>query len=71
MKCGTHLRVFSRTPVDGNRTIEIRQINRVRMQADRVEMEISKAGTKEKKSRPPNCLLGLPYPVVTTSRSSE
>ena len=50
--------------------IEIRQINRVRMQADRVKMEISKAGTKENKSRRPNCLSGLPYPVVTTSRSS-
>ena len=70
-KCGTQVRVFSRTPVHGNRTIEIRQRNRVRMQADRVEMEISKAGMKEKKSRPPNCLSGLPYPLVTTSRSSE
>ena len=33
----------------------------VRMQADGVEMEISKAGTKEKKSRQFNCLSGLPY----------
>ena len=70
-KCGTQVQVFSRTPVHGIRTIEIRQRNRVRMQADRVEMEISKAGTKEKKSRRPNCLSGLPYPVVITSRSSE
>ena len=41
------------------------------LQADRVEMEISKAGTKENKSRRPNCLSGLPYPVVTISRSRE
>ena len=65
------VRVFSRTPVHGNSTIEIRQRNRVRKQADRVEMEISKAGTKEKKSRRPNCVSCLPYPVVTASRSSE
>ena len=65
------VRVFSRAPVHGNSTIEIRQRNRVRMQTDRVEMEISKADTKEKKARPPNCLSGLPYPAVTTSRSSE
>ena len=65
------VRVFSRTLVHGNSTIEIRQRNRARMQADRVEMEISKAVTKEKKSRWPNCLSGLPYPVVTTFRSSE
>ena len=70
-KSGTQVRVLPRTRVHGIRTIEIRQRNRVRMQADRVEMEISKADTKEKKARPPNCLSGLPYPAVTTSRSSE
>ena len=32
------------------------------MQADRVELKISKEGTTEKKSRPSNCLSGLPYP---------
>ena len=70
-KCGTQVRVFSRTLVNGNSTIEISQRNRVRMKADGVEMKITKAGTKEKKSRRPNCLSGLPHTVVTTSRSCE
>ena len=45
------------TVYDWNKTRKI-----VRMKADRVKMEISKAGTKEKKSWRPNCLLGVPSP---------
>ena len=47
-KWGTHVRVFSRTLVDGNSEIEIREESRVRMKADGVKMEISETGTKEK-----------------------
>ena len=72
MPIGASANVLSNScALHGNSTIEIRGRNRVRMQADILEIKIGNAGTKEKESRRPNCLSGLPYTVVTASRSSK